>query len=72
MAELMRTNDPAVIVVVEGLLSGADIPYTVGDRNISVLGGSLAAIQARILVPDEHHAQAQEALKDADLADWLG
>ena len=32
--ELVRTNDPAVISAVEGLLTGADIPYHVTDRNM--------------------------------------
>ena len=53
MAELVRTNDPGVISVIEGLLAGADIPYQVTDRNMSVLEGSISAIQIRILVRDD-------------------
>jgi hypothetical protein len=71
MAELVRTNDPGVISVIEGLLAGADIPYQVTDRNMSILEGSISAIRIRILVPDEHEAQARELLTDADLGNWL-
>ncbi|HEX6878043.1 MAG TPA: DUF2007 domain-containing protein [Nocardioidaceae bacterium] len=71
MAELVRTNDPGVISVVEGLLGGADIPYQVTDRNMSVLEGSISAIQIRILVPDELEADARELLTDAELGNWL-
>lgn len=71
MAELVRTNDPGVIVVIEGLLGGAGIPYQVTDRNMSVIEGSINAIQIRILVPDERNAEARELLTDADLGNWL-
>ena len=71
MAELVRTNDLAVISVIESLLGEADIPYQVTDRNMSVLEGPIGAIQARILVPDEDEATARELLVDADLGSWL-
>ena len=71
MAELVRTNDPGVISVIEGMLAGADIPYQVTDRNMSILEGSISAIRIRILVPDEHEAEARELLTDADLGNWL-
>ena len=71
MAELVRTNDPGLISVIEGLLRGADIPYEVTDRNMSVLEGSITAIQVRILVPDDHEPDARELLVDAELGSWL-
>jgi hypothetical protein len=71
MAELVRTNEPGVISVIEGLLGGADIPYQITDRNMSVLEGSISAIQIRILVSDEHEADARELLIDAELGMWL-
>jgi hypothetical protein len=71
MAELVRTNDPGVISVIEGLLKGAGIPYQVTDRNMSVLEGSITAIQVRILVPDGNEAAARELLADAGLGNWL-
>lgn len=71
MAELVRTNDPGLIVVIEGLLGGADIPYQVTDRNMSVIEGSISAIQIRILVADDDEAEARELLTDAELDNWL-
>ena len=71
MAELVRTNDIGIISVVEGLLTGADIPYQVADRNMSSLEGSILAIQMRVLVPDDWEAEARELLTDAELGDWL-
>ena len=71
MAELVRTNDPGLISVIEGLLAGADIPYQVTDRNMSVLEGSISAIQIRILVRDDDEDSARELLTDAELGHWL-
>ncbi|MEQ7129154.1 DUF2007 domain-containing protein [Actinopolymorpha sp. B11F2] len=59
-----------MIWVIDKLLGGADIPYEVTDRNMSVLEGSISAIQIRILVPDEHEADARELLIYADLGNW--
>ena len=52
-------------------LSGAAIPYQVTDRNMSVLEGSITAIQVRILVPDERVQEARDLLVDAELGNWL-
>jgi len=71
VAELVRTNDPGVISVIEALLGEADIPYQVTDRNMSILEGSIGAIQMRVLVPDEDVADARELLSDAELGNWL-
>jgi hypothetical protein len=71
MAELVRANDPSLIAVIEGLLDGADIPYHVTDRNMSVIEGSISAIQIRIVVPDDYESEARELLIDADLGNWL-
>jgi hypothetical protein len=71
MVELVRTNDPGMISVIEGLLAGADIPYQVTDRNMSVLEGSITAIQVRILVPDDREVEARQLLVDAELGSWL-
>jgi hypothetical protein len=71
MAELVRTNDPGLLSVIESLLGGADIPYQVTDRNMSVLEGSVTAIQIRILVADKDEAAARELLVDAELGNWL-
>lgn len=71
MADLVRTNDPGIISVIEGLLSSAEIPYRVSDRNMSIIEGSIGAIQIRISVPDEDEDEARELLTEADLGQWL-
>jgi hypothetical protein len=71
MTELVRTNNLGVIAAVEALLSEADIPFQVTDRNMSVLEGSIGAIQQRVLVSDAHAAQARALLADAELGAWL-
>lgn len=71
MAELVRTNDVGVISVVESLLGEAGIPYQVTDRNMSVLEGSINAIQMRVLVPNGSAAEARELLVDAELGNWV-
>ncbi len=71
MAELVRTNDLAVISVIEDLLTGAEIPYQVADRGMSVLEGSIGAIQMRVLVPDASETEARDLLVEAELGNWL-
>lgn len=71
MAELLRTNDVALISVVEGLLGEAGIPYQVTDRNMSVLEGTIPVIVPRVLVADDREAEARQLMVDADLGQWL-
>lgn len=71
MAELVRTNDPGVLSVIEDLLTEAEIPYHVADRDMSVLQGSILVIQQRVLVPDQREAEARALLVEADLGAWL-
>jgi hypothetical protein len=71
VAELIRTNDVALISVVEGLLGEAEIPCHVADRHTSVLEGTLNFLQMRVLVPDDNEAEARELLTDAELGQWL-
>jgi len=71
MAELVRTNNPAVISAVESVLGAAGVPYQVTDRNMSVLEGSIGAIQVRVLVPEEYAAPARQLLTEAELGTWL-
>ncbi len=71
MAELVRTNNVGLIAGIEALLAQAGIPYLVADRNMSVLEGSIGAIQARVLVADDHEAEARALLAEAGFGDWL-
>ena len=71
MTEIIRTNDVALIAVVEALLQEAEIACFVADRHTSVIDGSLNWLQMRILVPEEHEDEARELLTDAELGQWL-
>ncbi len=71
MAELLRTNDPALISVVESILLDEGIDYHVADQTISVLEGSIGAFQRRMLVHDEELDAARTALSEAELGHWL-
>ncbi len=71
MAELIRTNDVALISVVEGLFQEAEIPVHVADRHTSALEGSINFLQMRVLVPDDREAEARQLLIDAELGEWL-
>jgi hypothetical protein len=71
MAELVRTNDPALLSVIESLLVAGRIPYHVADRDMSILDGSIQVIQARILVPDQWEVEARALVVDAELGEWL-
>ena len=71
MGELVRTNDPALLAVIEALLNGEGIPCHVADRNMSIIEGSVNFIQQRVLVPDEFDAEARELLVEAELGEWL-
>jgi len=65
MVELLRSNDPVLISFAASLLEDAKIPHTVADRDISVIDGSIGAIQVRVLVADDQLDAARELLADA-------
>jgi hypothetical protein len=71
MIELIRTNDLALISVVEGLLQAEDVPCFVADRHASVIDGSLNWLQMRVLVPEDREDDARALLTEAELGHWL-
>ena len=71
MRELVRTNDPVLVSAIEALLTAAQIPHVVLDRNMSVLEGSIGMLPRRILVDDEQVNRARRLLTDAGLAHEL-
>jgi len=71
MAELIRTNDVALISAVEGLFQEAEIPFHIADRHTSGLEGAMNWLQMRVLVPDEWADEARQLLTDAELGEWL-
>lgn len=68
MKEILRTNDAVLVSAVEALLDGADIPYLVVDRNMSVLEGSIGILPRRVLVHERCVKSARRLLEDAGLA----
>jgi Putative prokaryotic signal transducing protein len=71
MRELVRTNDPALLAVIESILEQGGVPCHVADRNMSVLEGSVLFIQQRVLVPEAFEAEARALLVEAELGEWL-
>jgi hypothetical protein len=69
--ELVRTNDPVLVTAIEALLKGAEIHHVVLDQNMSVLEGSLGILPRRILVDEDHVADARKLLQEAGLGHEL-
>lgn len=67
MEELIRSNDPVLIVTVEALLTGAGIGHFVADRHMSVLEGSIGIFARRVMVDADEAARARRLLVDAGL-----
>ncbi|NBN63611.1 putative signal transducing protein [Pannonibacter tanglangensis] len=71
MEELLRTNDPVIISVVESLLGEAGIAHFVADGNMSILEGSLGVIPRRVLVDRDEIEDARSLMRDAGLGHEL-
>ncbi len=71
MIEILRTNDPVLLSLVESLLNEAGIAHFVADRNMSVLEGSIGILPRRILVEAERLEDARQVLREADLGQWV-
>jgi len=71
LRELVRTNDPVLVTLIEALLDGAKIAHIVLDQNMSVLEGSIGILPRRILVDVENFAEARKLLEEAGLGHEL-
>lgn len=71
MVELMRTNDMVLISYVRALLAAEGIETFDFDLHASVLDGSVAAIQRRVMVDGADEKAARQLLRDAELGDVL-
>ena len=78
LVSVLETGDPAEMAFVESLLLEAGIPYTKqGDRVQDLFGigrgGGFNVLTgpARLLVPKEHAAAAEEMLRDLPAAESL-
>ena len=67
MIELLRTNDPVLISLVEAILAGERVDWFVADSHMSVLEGSLGFIRRRIMVRADQQQRARLALEEAGL-----
>lgn len=63
MVELLRTNDWVVLSWLTQTLEDEGIPSVVLDAHMSVLEGSIPAIQRRVMVDDEDLARARRVLE---------
>ncbi len=77
MIEVLRTNDPIRLDYAVVLLKGAGCYPFVADRFMASAEGSIAAVERRIMVPDQYAKTAKEVLKQLDTpppkvdeADW--
>ena len=71
MTELIRSNDIVLMGFAQSLLETAEIPVLIADNHMSLMEGSIGAFPRRLLVPDDHAAQARRLLVDAGLAHEL-
>lgn len=71
MIEILRTNDPVLLSLVESLLNEAGIAHFVADRNMSVLEGSIGVLARRVLVANDQADQARSLLGDAGVGGEL-
>ena len=71
MVELLRTNDLVLISFVRALLSAENIRVINLDEHASVMDGSAAMVQRRLMVDDYNLQRARWLLTDAGLGDEL-
>lgn len=65
MRELVRTNDPVLLSVIESLLHAAGIGVFIADQHMSTLEGAIGAFPRRLLVPDDDESAARTLLTEA-------
>ena len=71
MVEIVRTNDLVLMGFLQSLLEQANIPVLVADSHMSAMEGMIGVFPRRLLVPDDHEAQARRLVRDAGLSTEL-
>jgi hypothetical protein len=71
MVEIVRTNDLVLLGFLQSLLENANIPVFVADAHVSALEGMIGVFPRRIMVPEDHAAQARRLITEAGLKDEL-
>ncbi len=67
MLEIVRTNDPVMLSLLESLMKEAGIACFIADQGMSILEGSLGAIPRRFMVDSERVDEAREIVRGAGL-----
>lgn len=65
MIELLRTNDPVLVSFIASVLADAKIEHSVADSHMSVIDGSIGALQTRVLVAEGELGHARQLLAEA-------
>ena len=71
MVEIVRSNDLVLIGFLQSLLEHANIPVLVADAHMSAMEGMIGVFPRRLLVPDDHAAQARRLIREAGLSGEL-
>jgi Putative prokaryotic signal transducing protein len=66
MIEVLRTNNAIRLDYAMVLLKEAGCYPVVADRFMASAEGGISAFERRVMVPNEHAAQAKEILKQLD------
>lgn len=64
MIEVLRTTDAIELSFAEHLLTSAGIDYTVADRHMSIMEGSIGIFPRRVLVDEDWEKRALDALEE--------
>lgn len=67
MQELLRTNDPTLMVYARAMLQGEGIDCFELDVNMSILEGSIGILPRRLLVLESDYERAQAVLNDLEI-----
>ncbi len=67
IVELIRTNDPVLLSWVVALLAESEIKSVIFDTHTSLVEGSVAAIERRLMVAAADEARARMIIEQADL-----
>tara|TARA_B100000686_G_scaffold324265_1_gene379770 strand:- start:659 stop:883 length:225 start_codon:yes stop_codon:yes gene_type:complete len=67
IVELIRTNDSVRLSWVIALLAESEIESLIFDTHTSFAGGSVGAIQRRLMVAAEDEVRARMIIEEADI-----
>ncbi len=65
MKAVLKTVDPVAISWLVAELSARGVPAVVLDSHTSIVEGSLGVLPRRVMVADEHYAEARDVLESA-------